>query len=55
MFTAMSRGAASARTMRHFRPAGKPAPPKPRSADDSSSASTASTDRLPFTQSCRVR
>jgi hypothetical protein len=30
MLTAISRGAGSARTMRHLRPAGKPAPPRPR-------------------------
>ena len=31
MFTAITRGPGSAATMRHFRPAGKPAPPSPRS------------------------
>ena len=31
MFTAMTRGSGSAATRRHLRPAGKPAPPRPRS------------------------
>ena len=35
MLTAISRGAGSPRTMRHLRPAGKPAPPRPRRPESS--------------------
>ncbi len=49
MFTAMMRGAGSARTIFHLRPAGNPAPPSPRRPAFSIVAMTSSTVRSPAT------
>ena len=55
MLTAIRRGAGSARTMRHLRPAGKPAPPRPRRPESSSVAMTDSTSRSPARQALQQR
>src|SRR5256885_965785 len=47
MLTAISRGAGSAATIRHLRPAGKPAPPRPPSAEASRALMSGSRSRLP--------
>ena len=48
------RGPGSARTIFHLRPTGKPAPPRPRSAESSIVLITASSSRRPETHSSQV-
>jgi hypothetical protein len=51
MLTAIRRGSGSAATIFHLRPIGKPAPPRPRSAESSMILVISSRVRLPARQS----
>ena len=51
----LRRGAGCSRTMRHLRPAGKPAPPKPRKPESSMALSTCSVSAFPACKSATKR